>query len=72
LAALLARWHQERAAELLPRAPAGASDPAAVVKTFFLLLMGLTHLESLGGIPAPHADVESLASRLAAALFTEP
>jgi AcrR family transcriptional regulator len=72
LAALLARWHRERAAELLARIPPGAGDPAAVVKTFFLLLMGLTHLESLSGIPAPHGDVESLAARLAAALFTEP
>jgi AcrR family transcriptional regulator len=72
LAALLARWHQERAAEIRARAPSGAGDPAAVVKTFFLLLMGLTHLESLSGIPAPQADVESLAGRLAAALFAEP
>lgn len=72
LAALLARWHQERAAEILARAPSGAGDPAAVVKTFFLLLMGLTHLESLNGIPAPQADVESLAGQLAATLFAEP
>ena len=72
LASLLAHWHREQAAEYLAQAPAAAGDAAAVVKTFFLLLMGLTHLESLSGIAAPQADLESLAGRLAASLFAAP
>ena len=58
LAALLAEWHAEQA---LMWVSASGMDDDAVVKSFFALLLGLCHLESLSALPASPSSLEQCA-----------
>ncbi|MGH9186774.1 MAG: TetR/AcrR family transcriptional regulator [Acidimicrobiales bacterium] len=52
LATHLEEWHREFAKVLADVVPADDNAPGATVKTLFMLLLGLCHLEDLGAIPA--------------------
>ena len=69
VAALLASWHAEHAAGWGTRA--SGPDRAAVVKTFFALLLGLCQIESLSSIDGTNARVAAQAEALIAVLFPE-
>src|SRR4029079_1313056 len=64
VAALLATW------DTPPAGNWGAAGDATV-KAFFLLLLGLCHLEALSSLPGSPADVGAVAERLVAVLFPE-
>jgi AcrR family transcriptional regulator len=68
LAELLASWHRTWAAALKAVLPADDPAPDATVKTFFMLLLGLCHLDDLGAVrtrrPAVVQRVEGLVTAL--------
>ena len=66
VAALLAEWHAEQA---IMWVSASGMDDDAVVKTFFALLLGLCHIESLSALPASPSSLERCAVTLAAVLY---
>ena len=66
VAALLAEWHGEQAAKWVSTSEL---DGDAVVKTFFALLLGLCHIESLSALPASPSSLERCAGTLAAVLY---
>lgn len=67
LAAHLADWHREFAG--LSVDPGGVRVPAATVKAFFLLLLGLCHLEELDAIETAAPALRSRIDRLVDALY---
>jgi AcrR family transcriptional regulator len=69
LASLLSEWHRERLAEWSARVPETAGNPAAVVKLYFLILMGLTHIDALSSVEVPQQDLESILDRLTRCLI---
>jgi AcrR family transcriptional regulator len=70
LATLLAEWHRATTEELLAAIPHEDPNPRASIKAFFLLLLGLCHLEDLPAITAPAAEVAERVEALAAHLFS--
>jgi AcrR family transcriptional regulator len=68
LAAHLADWHREFA---VPPADPGRSedDRAATVKAYFLLLLGLCHVEDLAAIDASPTALQAQVDRLVDVLF---
>jgi AcrR family transcriptional regulator len=69
LAAHLDDWHREFAKVLADVVPGDATRAAATVKTLFLLLLGLCHLEDLTAVPAADAAVRERVGHLVAALL---
>jgi AcrR family transcriptional regulator len=69
VAALLADWHRQRAAEFVDRWP-GPHAPAQA-KVFFALLLGLCQIDSLASLSPDEGDVADQAIRMIHALFPE-
>ena len=69
LASLLSEWHREGLGEWSARVPAAAGNPAAVVKLYFLTLMGLAHIDALSSIEVPQEDLEAIVDRMMRCLF---
>jgi AcrR family transcriptional regulator len=67
LAAHLADWHREFAGLAVDHSTDHA--PAATVKAFFLLLLGLCHLEDLDAIEAASPELHARIDRLVDALY---
>lgn len=68
LAEHLAQWHREFAALSLAQQPADG-EQGATVKAFFLLLLGLCHVDDLAAIDAPSSAVRERVDRLVDALY---
>lgn len=64
---LLAEWHIDRAAAWQVR----RSDDLGQIKTFYLLLLGLSQIDILSGIEADLSGIEGHVDRMVAALFPE-
>jgi AcrR family transcriptional regulator len=69
LAAHLDEWHREFAKVLAEVVPPGDAAAGATVKTLFLLLMGLCHLEDMDAVQAAPAGVRERVARLVDALY---
>jgi AcrR family transcriptional regulator len=59
LRAVLAAWHRQSSEQLRPlvRVGPGGDDAVTILKAFYLLLLGLCHLEQLDALVAPSARV---------------
>jgi hypothetical protein len=68
LAGYLAEWHREFAKVLQDLGTGDGTTPASV-KTLFLFLLGLCHLEDLGAIDASAADMADRVDRMVDALY---
>jgi AcrR family transcriptional regulator len=69
LRAVLADWHRKSAERLRPLIAADAPDPVTVLKTFYLLLLGLCHLEHLEALDAPPDQLTDQVGDLVDELF---
>jgi AcrR family transcriptional regulator len=69
LRAVLADWHRHSADQLLPLLAVDADDPTTILKTFYLLLLGLCHLEQLDALDAPAAAVTARVGEVVDLLF---
>ena len=69
LAEHLAAWHREFAKVLADLTPAGDRARAATVKSLFLLLLGLCHLEDLDAIDAESKQLAVRVDRMVDALY---
>jgi AcrR family transcriptional regulator len=69
VADLLAEWHSDAAAAWAPFAV--GSDPESAVKAFFVLLLGLCHLDDLASVPASAGSFEGRLDEIVATLFTD-
>lgn len=67
LAAHLADWHREFAGRSVR--PGGEHPPPATVKAFFLLLLGLCHLDDLDAIDTTETALRARIDRLVDALY---
>jgi AcrR family transcriptional regulator len=72
LAALLARWHRAWSEALMQVLPPTDPDPEATIKTLFLLLLGLCHLEDLDALQPEPGDLEHRVERLVDAIIPPP
>lgn len=72
LRAILAEWHRGSAAALRPLLAADVDDPLTVLKTFYLLLLGLCHLEQLATLDAPAGALTSRVGDVVDLLFGGP
>lgn len=68
LTELLAEWHHERTRAW----QAARHDPIDRIKAFYLLLMGLAHVDSLASLAADPGVLTGHIDRMVDALFTEP
>jgi AcrR family transcriptional regulator len=68
LAALLADWHLERTRAW----QAGRPDPVDRIKAFYLLLLGLAHVDSVAALSAGPAMLQEHVDRMVDALFAQP
>ncbi len=68
LAGYLAVWHSEFAKVLQDLGTGDSATPASV-KSLFLLLLGLCHLEDLDAIEAPASDLADRVDRMVDALY---
>lgn len=64
---LLARWHRERTAAW----QADRSDSAEQVKAFYLLLLGVSQVDSLASLPTDPSVLQEHVDRMVAALFPD-
>ena len=71
LATLLARWHRHWAKVWIALLPADEPHPQATVKALYLVLLGLCHLDDLGAVKAPAAEVAARVDRLIDAIFPD-
>jgi AcrR family transcriptional regulator len=71
VATLLSEWHREQYEGWREVAASGRSDLAPVVKTYFLLLMGLTHIDSLSVIDVPLEEIDGVITKLLRTLMSE-
>jgi hypothetical protein len=69
LAAHLVEWHREFAKVLVAVVPPGDPSAQATVKTLFLVLLGLCHLEDLDAVSADAAEVRERVGRLVDVLY---
>ena len=71
LRAVLAAWHRSSAEQLRPlvRARQGGDDAVTILKAFYLLLLGLCHLEQLDALDAPADRVTARVGAAVDALF---
>lgn len=69
LAEHLDDWHREFAKLVANSLPAGDDAPAATVKTFFLLLLGLCHVDDLHAIKAKPGALGGRVDRIVDALW---
>jgi AcrR family transcriptional regulator len=68
LADLLAAWHREMASKQTPFAEASV-EQAATIKVYFLLLMGLCHVDALKAVEVPDDALRSVVDRTVSYLF---
>ncbi|CAA9240307.1 MAG: hypothetical protein AVDCRST_MAG20-1692 [uncultured Acidimicrobiales bacterium] len=59
LRAILGAWHRRSSEDLRPLLGPDVEDPVAVLKTFYLVLLGLCHLEQLDALAVPPARLTS-------------
>ena len=69
LRSVLADWHRRSADRLRPLMAPGEGDPISVLKTFYLLLLGLCHLEQLDALEAPPERVTAHVGEVVDLLF---
>lgn len=69
LRSVLADWHQRSADQLRPLVPADVDDPVTVLKTFYLVLLGLCHLEQLSALEAPADQLTTRVGAIVDLLF---
>jgi AcrR family transcriptional regulator len=69
LAEHLDEWHREFAKLVADSSPAGDDAPPATVKSLFLLLLGLCHVDDLDAIKAKPAALGERADRIVDALW---
>ena len=71
LRAVLAAWHRRSSEQLRPlvREVPGGDDAVTVLKAFYLLLLGLCHLEHLDALDAPADRVTARVGEAVDALF---
>ena len=71
LRAVLAAWHRQSADQLRPlvRPVRGGDDAVTILKAFYLLLLGLCHLEQLDALAAPAERVTARVGAAVDALF---
>lgn len=69
LATHLEEWHREFAKVLTDLVPGDDRAAPATVKTLFMVLLGLCHLEDLEAIPASPTQVRERVGRLVEALY---
>jgi AcrR family transcriptional regulator len=69
LAEHLEEWHREFAALAIKRGRPNDDAPAATVKAFFLVLLGLCHLEDLDGIKTTSAALGTRVDRIVDVLY---
>jgi AcrR family transcriptional regulator len=70
LRAVLAEWHRQSARQLRPLLhDDDERDPVTTIKTFYLLLLGLCHVEQLEALRAPTRAVTREVGDLVDALF---
>jgi len=68
LADMLARWHRTWTDALVPLLPDDDPAPEATVKTLFLLLLGLCHIEALDAVEATPEELDERVERLVDAI----
>jgi AcrR family transcriptional regulator len=71
LAAHLDRWHAEWAKVFADLVDPDDADPSATVKTLFLLLLGLCHVDDLSAMQADEEALTSRVDRLVGALYPD-
>jgi len=71
VASLLADWHQEQFQSWQTQLPKQSAKTAAAIKTYFLVLMGLTHLESLSSLKVEQQKLEEVVTQLLEHLFED-
>jgi AcrR family transcriptional regulator len=70
LRAVLAEWHRQSARQLRPLlSEDDERDPVTTLKTFYLLLLGLCHVEQLDALRAPSRAVTRQVGDLVDVLF---
>jgi AcrR family transcriptional regulator len=69
---VLAEWHQRSVDQLRPLVSASVADPVAVLKAFYLLLLGCCHLEQLAALSAPPDEIVGLVGSMVDELFGVP
>jgi AcrR family transcriptional regulator len=69
---VLAEWHQRSVDQLRPLVSPSVADPVAVLKAFYLLLLGCCHLEQLAALSAPPGEVVGLVGSMVDELFGVP
>jgi sirohydrochlorin ferrochelatase len=69
LAGHLDRWHAQWANVFVELVGDGDDDPAATVKAFFLVLLGLCHIEELSAMPGGGDGLAGRVDRLVGALY---
>jgi AcrR family transcriptional regulator len=67
VAGLLAEWHVERARQWQHHAPDGAER----IKAFYLLLLGLAHLDTLSALPSRRSALQEHVDRMVRSLFDD-
>ena len=72
IAGLLAQWHRDEADALFARLGAGQRPPLAAVKTIYLVLLGLCHLDDVSAVEVSDGDVAELAGIVIEQLLHAP
>jgi AcrR family transcriptional regulator len=70
IAAMLATWHNEFAEKIRPLVD--GDDHGGAVKAFFMLLLGLCHLDDLESVPASSASLAQTLEGIVDHLFEGP
>lgn len=72
IAELLAQWHRLWTEALLESMPPDIPNPRATVKTLYLLLLGLCHVDDLSAVRASRTAIVELAEQMVRTLVPEP
>ena len=71
VASLLADWHQEQLQSWQKQLPKKNAKATAKIKAYFLLLMGLTHIDALSALDVSSKRLEEVISELLQHLFDD-
>lgn len=71
VASLLADWHQEQFDAWQEQIPKKDTKAAATVKAYFLVLMGLTHIDALSSLKVPTKQLEDVITDMLDHIFAQ-